>query len=54
MKLVSKIIDDARALEHFFEQLMGKWMPGYSSLESANDDRHKYPLKRPRKSIELD
>lgn len=54
MKLVSKIIEDGRALEHFFEQLMVKWMPGHSPVESANDERHKYPLKRPRTSIELD
>lgn len=54
MKLVSKIIDDARALEQFFDQLMEKWLPGYGTKESEDDERHKYPLKRARQSIDLD
>lgn len=54
MKLVSKIIDDGRALEQFFDQLMAKWLPGYSTKESDDDERHKYPLKRGRQSIDLD
>lgn len=54
MKLVSKIIDDARALEQFFDQLMAKWLPGYGTRESEDDERHKYPLKRARQSKDLD
>lgn len=51
---MSKIIDDGRALEQFFDQLMDKWLPGYSTKESEEDERHKYPLKRARQSIELE
>lgn len=54
MKLVSKIIDDGRALEQFFDQLMAKWLPGHTTKESEDDERHKLPLKRARLSIDLD
>lgn len=54
MKLVSKIIDDGRSLEQFFDQLMAKWLPGYSTKESEEDERHKFPLKRAKQSLELD
>lgn len=53
MKLNSKIIDDGRALEQFFDALMAKWLPGYSTRESEDDERHKFPLKKPRQSVEM-
>lgn len=51
---MSKIIEDGRELEHFFEQQMGKWLPNYSTKESDEDERLRYPLKRPRSAALLE